>query len=115
VFREDPIMRALGSIVCIAALAASSAYAADVKPPSPPVVSPRDAASGLPTGKRMHKPFVITKDWSSQAQAQQFCTGAQGEFSSTGGKFACTVDLDTPQGLAAAKSAGYDLKAAKGA
>src|SRR3954471_17293213 len=24
-------------------------------------VSPRDAASGLPTGKRMHKPFVITK------------------------------------------------------
>lgn len=25
------------------------------------VVSPRDAASGLPTGKRMHKPFVITK------------------------------------------------------
>lgn len=26
------------------------------------VVSPRDAASGLPTGKRMHKPFVITKE-----------------------------------------------------
>ncbi|HEY8132503.1 MAG TPA: hypothetical protein VII12_11495 [Thermoanaerobaculia bacterium] len=25
------------------------------------VVSPRDPASGLPTGKRMHKPFVITK------------------------------------------------------
>ena len=25
------------------------------------VLSPRDAASGLPTGKRMHKPFVITK------------------------------------------------------
>ena len=23
------------------------------------VVSPRDAASGLPTGKRMHKPMVI--------------------------------------------------------
>jgi len=23
------------------------------------IVSPRDAASGLPTGKRMHKPFVI--------------------------------------------------------
>jgi type VI secretion system secreted protein Hcp len=22
------------------------------------IVSPRDAASGLPTGKRMHKPFV---------------------------------------------------------
>ncbi len=26
------------------------------------VVSPRDAASGLPTGKRMHKPFTITKE-----------------------------------------------------
>lgn len=25
------------------------------------IVSPRDAASGLPTGKRMHKPMVITK------------------------------------------------------
>jgi hypothetical protein len=25
-----------------------------------PVLSPRDAASGLPTGKRQHKPFVIT-------------------------------------------------------
>jgi hypothetical protein len=23
------------------------------------IVSPRDPASGLPTGKRMHKPFVI--------------------------------------------------------
>ncbi len=26
------------------------------------VMSPRDAASGLPTGKRMHRPFVITKE-----------------------------------------------------
>ena len=26
------------------------------------VDSPRDPASGLPTGKRMHKPFVITKE-----------------------------------------------------
>jgi type VI secretion system secreted protein Hcp len=26
------------------------------------VLSPRDHASGLPTGKRMHKPFVITKE-----------------------------------------------------
>jgi hypothetical protein len=24
------------------------------------VVSPRDAASGLPTGKRMHKPYTVT-------------------------------------------------------
>jgi len=26
------------------------------------IVSPRDAASGLPTGKRMHKPLTITKE-----------------------------------------------------
>src|SRR4051794_13109222 len=26
------------------------------------VVTPRDAASGLASGKRMHKPFVITKE-----------------------------------------------------
>ncbi|HLP40827.1 MAG TPA: type VI secretion system tube protein TssD [Fibrobacteria bacterium] len=26
------------------------------------VISPRDPASGLPTGKRQHKPFVITKE-----------------------------------------------------
>jgi type VI secretion system secreted protein Hcp len=26
------------------------------------ISSPRDAASGLPTGKRMHKPLVITKE-----------------------------------------------------
>ena len=27
------------------------------------IVSPRDASSGLPTGRRMHKPFVVTKEW----------------------------------------------------
>lgn len=26
------------------------------------ILSPRDAASGIATGKRMHKPFVITKE-----------------------------------------------------
>ncbi len=26
------------------------------------IISPRDAASGLPTGKRQHKPMVITKE-----------------------------------------------------
>lgn len=28
-------------------------------------VSARDVATGLPTGKRMHKPIVITKEWSA--------------------------------------------------
>ncbi|HVK70807.1 MAG TPA: type VI secretion system tube protein TssD, partial [Polyangium sp.] len=26
------------------------------------IMSPRDPASGLPTGKRMHKPFIVTKE-----------------------------------------------------
>lgn len=30
--------------------------------PTLSITSPRDAGSGLPTGQRMHKPFVITKD-----------------------------------------------------
>jgi type VI secretion system secreted protein Hcp len=33
-----------------------------VKADSAGIISPRDAASGLPTGKRQHKPFVITKE-----------------------------------------------------
>lgn len=41
------------------------------------IVSPRDAASGLPTGKRQHKPFVITKelDKSSPATAKSASGG----------------------------------------
>lgn len=31
------------------------------------VVSPRDAASGLATGKRQHKPLTITKEWSKSS------------------------------------------------
>jgi type VI secretion system secreted protein Hcp len=40
------------------------------------IVSPRDAASGLPTGKRQHKPFVITKelDKSSPILYSVLCT-----------------------------------------
>jgi hypothetical protein len=33
------------------------------------ITSPRDAASGLPTGKRMHKPFTITKELDKSAPA----------------------------------------------
>lgn len=40
------------------------------------IASPRDAQSGLPTGKRMHKPFVITKelDKSSPVLESMLCT-----------------------------------------
>jgi type VI protein secretion system component Hcp len=43
------------------------------------IVSPRDAASGLPTGKRMHKPFVITKelDKSSPTLAESAAKGRE--------------------------------------
>jgi len=33
---------------------------AQVTPATHEIVSPRDPASGLPTGKRMHKPFTAT-------------------------------------------------------
>ena len=39
-----------------------SAFSVSSADNSVSIVSPRDAASGLPTGKRMHKPFVITKE-----------------------------------------------------
>jgi hypothetical protein len=35
------------------------------------VVSPRDHASGLPTGKRMHKPISITTSWSASSPGAQ--------------------------------------------
>src|SRR4051812_6554708 len=39
------------------------------------IISPRDPASGMPTGKRQHKPFVITKelDKSSPFLYQALC------------------------------------------
>lgn len=59
------------------------------------VTAPRDAASGMASGKRMHKPMLITADWSSQAQASSDCTAQHGVLSSEGGKFTCTVDVDS--------------------
>jgi hypothetical protein len=38
--------------------AAGTMHAADYR-----VTGPRDAASGQATGKRMHKPFVVVKEW----------------------------------------------------
>ena len=45
------------------------------------IVSPRDAASGLPTGKRMHKPMTIIKEWGAASP-----------------KLSCTVDGSTISG-----------------
>ena len=49
--------RALFSVT----LTPADAPTTEPAPEPAPVVAERDAASGLPTGKRMHKPFVITK------------------------------------------------------
>jgi hypothetical protein len=35
------------------------------------VVAPREHASGLATGKRMHKPFTITKEWGARSPGAQ--------------------------------------------
>ena len=45
------------------------------------IVAPRDAASGLPTGKRMHKPMTIVKEWGPASP-----------------KLTCTVDGSTVSG-----------------
>ena len=45
------------------------------------IVSPRDAASGLPTGKRMHKPMTIIKEWGAASP-----------------KLSCTIDGSTISG-----------------
>ncbi len=63
------------------------------------IVSPRDPASGLPTGKRMHKPFVITKELdksSSSAPSSEIAIDEPGVHK---------VSSDAVE--------GYDLKAAK--
>lgn len=71
------------------------------------VVSPRDAASGLATGKRMHKPFTITKelDKSSVVLAQD----------ETNLAITCVSNPVAPAAadVSAAKTATYDLKTLK--
>jgi hypothetical protein len=61
----------LTTAVLFAAAAAAGSSPAVAKPKqtdkaSPTLLrastAPRDPASGLPTGKRMHKPFVITRE-----------------------------------------------------
>ena len=92
--------KSIATVLCLVALAAGSATQAHE------VKSPRDAASGLATGKRMHKPFVITMSWSSQADASSYCSSVSGEMkSTTSGRFACTVE-DRSQAAADARALG---------
>jgi hypothetical protein len=89
--RDFLIMSRYLSFILAAAIIASTgaAVASDVK-------IPRDAASGLPTGKRMHKPMTITKDWATEAEARAECDSMQGTLSSANGKFSCTTMRESP-------------------
>lgn len=71
------------------------------------VVTAREAGSGMATGKRMHKPFVITKELDASAVviAQDESNLAITCVSSPVAPVAADVN--------AAKTATYDLKAAK--
>ncbi len=73
------------------------------------VKSPRDSASGLATGKRMHKPFIISKELSSSS-----VTVAQDE---TNLAITCADAKSAPPAPVATetskpKTATYDLKTA---
>ena len=49
---DDAVVR----LTCAAGKLRAAHYRHEVK-------SPRDASSGMPSGKRMHKPVTITKEW----------------------------------------------------
>ncbi len=74
------------------------------------VKSPRDAASGMASGKRMHKPFTITKELStSSLEVSQDETNLSITCSSSATPPASPVAAEA----STAKTATYDLKAAK--
>jgi hypothetical protein len=79
----------------------SSAMSCDVK-------SPRDAASGMATGKRQHKPMSFSKEVTSSSVvfAQDESNLAVTCTSSTAAPTATTTTLDKPM------KATYDLKSA---
>lgn len=74
------------------------------------VKSPRDSASGLATGKRMHKPFVITKELNSTALP---ITQDETDLSITCTSSSAVEAATAVAEASAAKTATYDLKAAK--
>lgn len=84
--------KSIATGLCLVVLAAGSAAQAGVQAQSHTVQSPRDASSGMATGKRMHKPFVITMSWKSQADASSYCSSVSGQFATTASSSSCTVD-----------------------
>lgn len=88
--------------------------------PAPPaqssemIVSPRDSASGLPTGKRMHKPMVFLVDWSGKVQGglsseAEATWAAQQLPSSAAGRCAVQIDADQSPGTIEIQSYSWGL------
>lgn len=97
--------KSIVTALVLAALAAGPAAQAEGQAQSHAVKSPRDASSGLATGKRMHKPFTITMSWKTQADAQDYCSSVSGQFATTASSSSCTVD-ESSQAAADARALG---------
>jgi hypothetical protein len=85
--------------VALAGAAGVSSSSPAVSSSSPAVSSsassPRDMSTGMAAGKRMHKPFTITKDWSNSAEATADCIQLHGTVSTDAtGKMMCVGDVD---------------------
>ena len=80
------------------------------------VKSPRDAASGQASGKRMHKPFTITKEWGASTPMLGK-TGAGAGGGGGGGAIGGKVGWDLAKGKGARvdHSRASDASAGKGA
>lgn len=75
------------------------------------IVSPRDVATGQASGKRMHKPFVITKEWGAASPQLSAVKPTYDVKTMKGARTAASADgwspitLSSTDGLCAASSA----------
>ncbi len=78
------------------------------------IKSPRDAASGLPTGKRMHKPMVCLLDWGGKVQGgltseAEATRAAQQQSPSAAGRCAVQIDADVSPGTIEIQSFSWGM------
>jgi hypothetical protein len=85
-------METFGHMLVIASLLIVPSAA---RPSPTDVTAPLDMSTGMVTGKRMHKTFTITNQWSSRDAAVADCTALHGTVStSSSGKLVCTDDVN---------------------
>jgi hypothetical protein len=84
----------IAGLVMAPAMAPVLAVAAPQADSASSVVAPRDVSTGMASGKRIHKPITITKEWGSREAAAADCTALHASLSEAGGKLACVADLD---------------------